>query len=355
MATLELPDFVPDRSAREAHRALVAADRAADRARHGAVLWFGEILRRGLHRELGYGSMPQYAKEALGFSPSKTTDFMTLARKLEALPAVRASLATGEIGYTKAREVVKVATARTDAQWAEAARTQSRTALARRVKSVQAKAKRRTSAQLEMGAPAEPVVDALAREVPVRVGLTFTPEQHARWEALWEKVRKRGAAGDRVEVLLEALAGTIESLTDCGEDDCAASAPRGASRPPVQIHAHLCPACGRVEVDGRRVGRADAERLQCDAAVARPGGRNTTTIPPKTRREVLARDGHRCRAPGCGRRRFLEVHHVVARSRGGSNEPENLVTLCSGCHRVWHERRATVTGRGRGEEAVSPR
>lgn len=337
MATLSLPDFVADRPAPEAHAALLAADRAADQARHCAVLWFGEILRRGLHRDLGYASMPQYAKVALGFSASKTTDFMTLARKLEALPAVRASLAAGRIGYTKAREVVKVATPSTDASWDEAARTRSREELAQRVRAVQAKAKRRTSAQLEL-APTEPAVEALAREVPVRVGLVFTPEQHARWEALWEKLRKVGGLPeDRVEVLLDALAGTVESLTSSAESDCASSAPQGAFRPPVQIHAHLCPECGRVEVDGRPVSRADAERLQCDAAVAAPGGRNIATIPPRTRREVMARDRHRCQAPGCGRRRFLEVHHVVPRGRGGSNGAENLVTLCSACHRLVHE------------------
>ncbi len=351
MATLELPDYVAHRPAREAHQALVAADRAADRARHCAVLWFGEILRRGLHRELGYGSMPQYAREALGFSASKTTDFMTLARKLDALPAVRAELAAGRIGYTKAREVVKVATARTDERWAEEARTRSRQDLAQRVKVVQTKARRRRSAQLELAAvePAvEPAVEALAREVPVRVGLTFTPEQHARWEAAWERLRKLGGLpADRTEALLDALdalAGTAAASSHCEDGDCAVSAPRGAGRPPVQIHAHLCPRCDRLEVDGRPVARAEVERLQCDAAVASPGGRNTTTIPPRVRREVLARDRHRCRAPGCGRRRYLEVHHVVARSRGGSNEAANLVTLCSACHRVWHQRGGRASG-----------
>ncbi len=170
MAVLTVPDFVADRPAPEAHAALLAADAAADCARHCAVLWFGEILRRGLHRDLGYASMPQYAKVALGFSASKTTDFMTLAQKLEALPVVRASLAAGRIGYTKAREVVKVATPHTDADWDEAARTRSREELTQRVKAVQAKAKRRASAQLEL-TPTAPEVEALAREVPVRVGL----------------------------------------------------------------------------------------------------------------------------------------------------------------------------------------
>ncbi|MEN8007195.1 MAG: HNH endonuclease [Candidatus Krumholzibacteriota bacterium] len=82
--------------------------------------------------------------------------------------------------------------------------------------------------------------------------------------------------------------------------------------------------------------------MKCDAAVCRKGGRNTTTIPPRVRREVLARDRHRCQTPGCGRTRFLEVHHKVPRSGGGSNSRENLVTLCGSCHRLWHEQGAGV-------------
>ena len=112
--------------------------------------------------------------------------------------------------------------------------------------------------------------------------------------------RKRGTSGDRAEVLLEALAAL------------GADFPRGKSDPPVQIHVHQCVSCGKVEAGGRELGRADAERVQCDAAIAEPGKRNTTTIPPKTRREVLARDRHRCQAPGCGRTRFLEVHHKTS-------------------------------------------
>ena len=91
---------------------------------------------------------------------------------------------------------------------------------------------------------------------------------------------------------------------------------------------------------GERVlSRAETERLRCDAVVSQLGKRNTTTIPPRMRREVLARDRHRCRAPGCGRTRFLEVHHIVPRSNGGGHEPENLMTLCGSCHRFLHEYR----------------
>ena len=47
---------------------------------------------------------------------------------------------------------------------------------------------------------------------------------------------------------------------------------------------------------------------------------------------ILERDKWRCQAPGCSARRRLEVHHIIFRSRGGSDEPENLVTLCHAHH-----------------------
>ena len=50
---------------------------------------------------------------------------------------------------------------------------------------------------------------------------------------------------------------------------------------------------------------------------------------------VRARDGFRCRS--CGTRDHLEVHHIRQRKDGGSNSPDNLITLCHGCHRAWHE------------------
>ena len=82
--------------------------------------------------------------------------------------------------------------------------------------------------------------------------------------------------------------------------------------------------------------------VECDAVVIEPGRRNRSTIPPSVRREVLIRDGFRCRADGCRNTRFLEVHHVVPRNAGGANIAANLITLCSACHRHAHRR----VGRG---------
>ncbi len=63
-----------------------------------------------------------------------------------------------------------------------------------------------------------------------------------------------------------------------------------------------------------------------------------------TRRQALQRDNYKCR--NCGWTyddwnpsdpRFLELHHVIHHVRGGSNELENLKTLCNVCHDGVHK------------------
>ncbi len=82
---------------------------------------------------------------------------------------------------------------------------------------------------------------------------------------------------------------------------------------------------------------AELEAVLCDTRVHMPGKRNRAVVPPALRREVLERDGHRCRVAGCGSTRFLAVHHVKPRQAGGPNTTENLVALCGSCHRAIHE------------------
>ena len=52
-------------------------------------------------------------------------------------------------------------------------------------------------------------------------------------------------------------------------------------------------------------------------------------IPEKTRREVWERCKGRCEY--CGKK-AIDPHHIVYRSKGGSNEADNLIALCRECH-----------------------
>jgi hypothetical protein len=67
--------------------------------------------------------------------------------------------------------------------------------------------------------------------------------------------------------------------------------------------------------------------------------------------EVRSRAGWRCQA--CGRRGRLDVHHVIKRSRGGSDfDLDRLVALCRACHdqtdAPWMRGRLVITPLGDG-------
>jgi hypothetical protein len=60
---------------------------------------------------------------------------------------------------------------------------------------------------------------------------------------------------------------------------------------------------------------------------------------------VFERDGWRCRAPGCSAYGPLHAHHIVFRAHGGSDDPENLATLCTFHHKALHDRWIRCVGR----------
>lgn len=56
-----------------------------------------------------------------------------------------------------------------------------------------------------------------------------------------------------------------------------------------------------------------------------------------TKAMVLNRDNYTCQyCKGKHKDNKLEVHHIVFRSQGGSNEESNLITLCHTCHKDLH-------------------
>jgi hypothetical protein len=53
------------------------------------------------------------------------------------------------------------------------------------------------------------------------------------------------------------------------------------------------------------------------------------------REKVLWRDGYECQH--CGSRYRLQAHHIHPKVQGGSNTPQNGITLCAVCHKALHQ------------------
>ena len=93
------------------------------------------------------------------------------------------------------------------------------------------------------------------------------------------------------------------------------------------------------------------EMLCCDshiqAVVEDPDGRPLAAGSEKRfpsrdlRRAVLRRDGHACTFPGCGMKRFVDIHHIVPFPKGPT-EYDNLVTVCRVHHGLVHKMGWTV-------------
>jgi hypothetical protein len=109
---------------------------------------------------------------------------------------------------------------------------------------------------------------------------------------------------------------------------------------------------GRCEIEqGPAIPVETVRRLACDASLltvleSEQGepldvGRKTRSIPPAIRRALHTRDGG-CRFPGCTHQRYVDAHHIEHWADGGETKLSNLVTLCRLHHRLVHEGEITV-------------
>ena len=55
------------------------------------------------------------------------------------------------------------------------------------------------------------------------------------------------------------------------------------------------------------------------------------------RAEILSRDNHRCQESDGYCSGALQVHHITALTKGGTNQSHNLITLCLYHHSLKHE------------------
>jgi 5-methylcytosine-specific restriction endonuclease McrA len=152
------------------------------------------------------------------------------------------------------------------------------------------------------------------------VTLKFSGEEYARWERLVESARQGGGLN---RAILDGLGG------------------KGGEGPETFVVIMNCPECGKAVHPSSRgeleIPKPALEAGLCDAILEDPQGNRRRMVAPRMRRLAFQRARYSCEAPGCGNASFLQIHHRRPVAGAGANDLENLVVLCSRCHRNLHE------------------
>ena len=300
-----------------------------------------------------------------------------VAHALEELPLTAVAMKSGQLSYTKARTMTRVAKPETEATLLEFAQSTSAARLeqlARRWKTLSRDGElsveeaRHHSRTFSVAIDADGMYVVRGRLEP-EVGAMLMRAIEAAGDALYRgedaearpqgRQRRADAAGLVAERALAAGFGG-DGGRDAGGGDGEGDEVRGpgraaalsgtrAERYQVVVHTEAATLSergetGRSELDGVRVSAETSRRMACDAArVAmchRDGevvsvGRRQRTIPPHIRRALEERD-RGCRYPGCASR-FTEAHHVKHWADGGETSLANTLLLCRRHHRRVHE------------------
>ena len=163
----------------------------------------GRLVATRAWERLGFARVRDYAVERAGHSARSLQDLARVDAALAGLPHVEAALVEGELTWTKARLLCRVASADDEALWVAFACEKTARALSREVRAVDVGA-------LESGAAATDE-DGTPEEERETVQLRCTPAVRARW---WQaRQLARRVAGEALPVwgCMEAIAAEVLS------------------------------------------------------------------------------------------------------------------------------------------------
>ncbi|MBM3661253.1 MAG: DUF222 domain-containing protein, partial [Actinobacteria bacterium] len=262
----------------------------------------------------------------------KTT--VATARALEDLPSIAAVAAEGRLSDAQLAQVVKVADASDEHEWAQRAPRWSPADLAQKARELRtptledARA-RRAARELRTWWDSDQGMLRLRGALPDVDGATFELVLKQIVEGMrpapgqpWEPWERRGA---------DALMMLVESYRERRTDET-------TTVPGAHLVVQV-PVSGPATVAGIALPDEMVEKLRASARIephlVDPDGdlltigRTESVVSPKMKRAVLLRDG-KCRIDGCDVRGPLDVHHLIPKSWGGTDTIDNLAAVCKG-------------------------
>jgi hypothetical protein len=308
-------------------RAIASKRAALDAAE---ARWLREAERLQIWRPLGMVSALDYMERVLGYTPHTARERLRVAKSLAELPAIGESFAHGELPYSAIRELTRVATSDTDAEWRDFA-------VGKTVREIEDSVTSRAPGSRPSD-PADPTIRPRVLRLELRPD-TYARLRHVRTMLSDDKQRHL----DDDELIAALCDIVLEPAPSSRESE---------GRAKYQVSMTLCQRCkqGWQHGGGAKipVDEAAVEQALCDAqhigSIDGDAPERAHQDIPALRRFIWHRDGGRCQTPGCRSTRNLEIHHLEAVADGGQHVARNCTLRCGGCHRAHHDGRLTISG-----------
>ncbi|MCW5806460.1 MAG: HNH endonuclease [Deltaproteobacteria bacterium] len=311
---------------RELHERFVEMARRRgeiDAAEADAII---EAIEMSVWVEYGITTLTAYLEHVMGYGPRLALERERVARALRELPTMYESLKHG-LPWSKVRELTRVATPETENAWLDAAQDMN-------VRQIEGLVRGHEKGDL----PTDPTKPELAKR-PVMIEMTEeTYALFRQWKA---------TLSDECGELLD----DEQVIAISCQRGLAGSGAASPERPAAQVSYTVCRNCRATTADGAGivvdVSPGSRDRALCDAEhlgdldAASPE-RVTTTVTPRMRRQVLARDHGTCTVPGCRSTFALQLHHIDHQEDGGTHHLHNLISLCYLHHDLHHHKKLAI-------------
>jgi hypothetical protein len=328
-------------------RAIVNLSARINAASHDLLILIRRFDERAGWLKWGFDSCAEWLHWRCDLSLSACREKVRVAHALKTLPAIGAAFAEGRLSYSKVRALTRVANRSNEdellsfALKTTAARVEERCRELRWGTEDSADEANRTHASRSLTMHRDPVRGT------VRITVELPLESGELIDKALDRAREAGSASapefadeswsaQQADALVAMARGYLS-----GEREASAGA---ADNYRVTVHvdrAALVEGRGRAGLPLESVRRlaCDAETVvlvEDDAGQPLSVGRKTRTVSTAIKRALWARDGG-CRFPGCGKRRFVDAHHIRHWSAGGETCLDNLLLLCTRHHQLVHE------------------
>jgi hypothetical protein len=294
----------------------------------------GEFARRDGHLTWECHSVAHWLNWQCGIALGAAREHVRVGLALETLPVITEAFASGRISYSKVRAITRVATPTNEdvlVGYALAGTASHVERIVRAYRKREPLALKDEESQHNTRGLYYQWTDDGSLEIngrlPAEIGALLLT-------ALKEATRVPAETSDTPS---QRLADALGRICDGYLAD-----PGTTRVDRTMIVAHAGDDCCHLQ-DSPSISQAALERLACDAVlVDADTGASTHVVPPKMRRALEARDGHRCQFPSCTHTAWLDAHHRHYWTNGGPTTLDNLILLCRHHHQAIHQRGWTI-------------